>query len=101
MAFTYPGGHALGLELADGSSILLHCGIDTVNLQGKGFTVLVKEGQKVTRGELLLRFDKKFIEDSGYSSELLMIVSEVAEGRTLKVEDENTLTDQQTVAVLS
>lgn len=101
VAFTYPGGHALGLELADGSSILLHCGIDTVNLQGKGFTVLVKEGQKVTRGELLLRFDKKFIEDSGYSSELLMIVSEVAEGRTLKVEDENTLTDQQTVAVLS
>lgn len=101
VAFTYPGGHALGLELADGSSILLHCGIDTVNLQGKGFTVLVKEGQKVTRGELLLRFDKKFIEDSGYSSELLMIVSEVAEGRTLKVEDENSLTDQQTVAVLS
>ena len=101
VAFTYPGGHALGLELADGSSILLHCGIDTVNLNGKGFTVLVKEGQKVAGGEILLRFDKKFIEDSGYSSELLMIVSEVAEGRTLKMADESALADNQIVAVLS
>ncbi len=100
IAFTYPGGHALGLELADGSSILLHCGVDTVNLQGEGFDVLVKEGQRVAKGELLLRFDKALIEKAGYSSEVLMIVSEVADGRKLEVADADSMTDNGTVAVL-
>lgn len=100
VAFTYPGGHALGLELEDGSSVLLHCGVDTVNLNGEGFTVLVKEGQKVAQGELLLRFDKKLIEDNGYSTEILMIVSEVAQGRSLKVTAPDAMTSHTAVAEL-
>ncbi len=101
VAFIYPGGHALGLELEDGSAVLLHCGVDTVNLKGKGFTVLVKEGQKVATGELLLRFDKQLIKKEGYSTELLMILSEVAEGRSLKVADLDGMANHAVVAVLS
>lgn len=101
VAFTYPGGHALGLELKDGSSILLHCGIDTVNLQGKGFTVLVKEGQNVAKGQVMLRFDKELIEKSGYSSEVLMIFTEIAEGRSLKLAYTGMTKGKETVAVLS
>lgn len=100
VAFTYPGGHALGLELADGSSILLHCGVDTVNLNGKGFTVLVKEGQKVAQGELLLRFDKKLVEENGYSAEILMIVSEIAQGRSLRIAAPDAMTCHTAVAEL-
>lgn len=100
VAFIYPGGHALGLELEDGSAVLLHCGVDTVNLRGKGFTVLVKEGQRVAAGELLLRFDKQLIEKEGYSTELLMIISEVAEGRSLKIVDLDGMADHAVVAVL-
>ncbi len=100
VAFTYPGGHALGLELEDGSSILLHCGVDTVNLNGKGFTVLVKEGQKVAQGELLLRFDKKLVEENGYSAEILMIVSEIAQGRSLRIAAPDAMTCHTPVAEL-
>ncbi|MDE6888448.1 MAG: glucose PTS transporter subunit IIA [Eubacterium sp.] len=100
VAFTYPGGHALGLELEDGSSILLHCGVDTVNLNGKGFTVLVKEGQKVAQGELLLRFDKKLVEENGYSAEILMIVSEIAQGRSLRIAAPDAMTCHTAVAEL-
>ena len=101
VSFTYPGGHALGLELEDGSAVLLHCGVDTVNLEGKGFHVLVKEGQKVAEGELLLRFEKQLIEKEGYSTELLMIFSEVAEGRSLKITDLDSMAGHGAVAVLS
>ena len=100
VAFTYPGGHALVLELEDGSSILLHCGVDTVNLNGKGFTVLVKEGQKVAQGELLLRFDKKLVEENGYSAEILMIVSEIAQGRSLRIAAPDAMTCHTPVAEL-
>lgn len=101
VTFTYPGGHALGLELQDGSSILIHCGIDTVNLEGKGFSVLVKEGQRVSRGEAMLRFDKELIEKSGYSSEVLMIFTEIADGRSLELLYVGMTKGKETVAVLS
>ena len=89
------------MELEDGSAVLLHCGVDTVNLKGKGFTVLVEEGQKVAEGELLLRFDKQLIEEAGYSTELLMIIPEVAEGRSLKIADPVGMAGHAAVAVLS
>lgn len=101
ITFTYPGGHALGLELPDGTAILLHCGIDTVNLQGEGFKVLVKEGQKVSRGEVMIRFDKELVEKKGYSSEILMIFTDVPEARTLEFAYTGKTQGEESVAVLS
>ena len=45
VSLVYPTGHAIGLTTADGAEILIHCGVDTVNMNGEGFETLVKEGQ--------------------------------------------------------
>lgn len=55
--------HACGLKLANGAEILLHIGIDTVAMKGDGFEYLVKEGQKVSAGTPLIKFDKKKISE--------------------------------------
>lgn len=60
-----PTGHAFGLVF-DGVELLIHIGIDTVALGGKGFEVFVKAGQKVTAGTPLVRFDRTTIEEAGY-----------------------------------
>lgn len=53
--------HAIGIQLENGAEILIHVGLDTVNLNGKGFTVLVKEHQKVKQGTPLLKVDRVFM----------------------------------------
>jgi beta-glucoside PTS system EIICBA component len=60
-------GHAFALVLDGGVEVLIHVGIDTVQLEGRGFTVHVKKGEKVTTGTPLVTFDRKIIEDAGYS----------------------------------
>jgi PTS system beta-glucosides-specific IIC component len=62
-----PTGHAFGLMLEGGIEMLIHVGIDTVNLAGKGFDVKVKAGDKVEAGTPLVTFDRAVIEEAGYS----------------------------------
>ena len=84
----YPTGHAVGLETEDGTVILIHCGIDTVNMKGEGFEVLVKEGQQVAAGDILVKFDKELVESKGYSSEILVVFTEVPTGNVLKINEQ-------------
>ncbi len=67
IAAAQPTGHAFGLVLDGGLEILIHVGIDTVNLGGKGFDVKVKAGDRVEAGTPLVTFDRKIIEDAGYA----------------------------------
>ena len=67
-------GHAINLKGNDGGEILLHIGIDTVKLKGKYFTVHVRAGQSVKRGELLVSFDVKAIRSEGYKTVSPVIV---------------------------
>lgn len=67
--------HAIGLKSKDGVEVLLHVGIDTVNLEGKYFDVKVKEGQYVKQGDLILNFDYKKIEKEGYDPVVLIVVT--------------------------
>ncbi|WHY92961.1 N-acetylglucosamine-specific PTS transporter subunit IIBC [Neobacillus cucumis] len=60
----FPTKHALGIRSKQGYEILIHIGLDTVNLKGEGFTVLVNEGDKVTKGQAILNFDLEFIKKS-------------------------------------
>lgn len=87
IVFVYPSGHAVGLETEDGTSVLIHCGINTVELNGEGFSVKVQAGDQVTEGQELLTFDKDLIEKKGYSAEVIMIVPELKEGKTVTMEN--------------
>ena len=61
----FPTGHAYGLKQKDGTEILIHLGIDTVELKGQGFESFVKEGQKVKAGDLLGKMDLAIIQAAG------------------------------------
>ena len=67
--------HACGLKLANGAQILLHIGIDTVAMKGDGFEYLVKEGQKVSAGTPLIKFDKKKISEAGYVDTIICVIN--------------------------
>ena len=61
-------GHAVSLTTDFGAEILIHVGIDTVNLQGEHYTVHCKNGDKVKKGQLLIEFDKDAIAAAGYDT---------------------------------
>lgn len=83
--------HAIGIESTDGVELLIHVGMDTVKMQGEGFTPQVKEGDAVQAGALLLEFDRAKIEAAGYEVTTPVIVTNsdefseietMAEGKT-------------------
>lgn len=67
--------HAFALTLKNGVELLIHIGIDTVALNGKGFTRLAEQGAKVKAGTPIVRVDKDFIEKSGYSLVTLALIT--------------------------
>ena len=64
---------AVGLRIAEGFDVLIHIGIDTISLNGKGFTSYIKTGQKVKAGEKLIEFDKSLIESRELCSDVILI----------------------------
>lgn len=83
--FVFPSKHAIGLTSVDGTQVLIHCGIDTVNLNGEGYTTYVKEAAQVKRGDLLMEFDPAFIREKGYSIETPIVITTVPEGKKLEI----------------
>lgn len=63
----FPTKHAICLKSTDGVEILIHLGLDTVELNGKGFNILVEEGQKVQEGDLIGTMDIDYVQKAGYS----------------------------------
>lgn len=80
--------HALGLRTKAGNGILVHVGIDTVNLGGKYFTIHVSQGQQVKKGDLLLEFDQEKIKAEGYDTTTSLIVTEPVEGSRIEKESD-------------
>ncbi|MEQ3473704.1 PTS sugar transporter subunit IIA [Enterococcus cecorum] len=71
----YPSMHAYGIKGDDGVEILIHIGIDTVNLEGKHFTSKKKQGDRLVAGELLGTFDRNAISKDGYDITVMLIVT--------------------------
>lgn len=72
-------GHAVGIMSTDGIEVLVHVGVDTVNLQGKGFTGYVSQGDTVKAGQPVLKMDRAVIAEAGYKDCVVLAVSNTAE----------------------
>ena len=76
--------HAVGLRLANGAEMLIHIGVDTVKLGGKGFELLVRAGDKVGQGTPLVKFDRATIKEAGYQDTVIMAVTNSGEYPLMK-----------------
>lgn len=70
----FPTKHALGL-ISNGLEIIIHVGIDTVNLKGEGFEVFIKDKDKIKKGDLLLKADFDLIKEKGYMSDVVVAIT--------------------------
>lgn len=75
VVMVFPTNHAVGLKGDNGMEVLIHVGVDTVQMDGKGFRSNVQQGDKVTKGQLLLEFDSKEIKAAGYSDTVVFILT--------------------------
>lgn len=97
----FPTGHAIGLKSDDGVEILIHIGIDTVQLDGEFFETFVEEGQQVQQGELIGRFDIQEITASGFNLITPVIVTNyLGYLDILNVEVDNVAVGDRIVTVL-
>ena len=71
----FPTLHAIGMQADNGLELLIHIGLDTVQLNGEGFWAMVKQGDRVKKGQLLVTFDKEFIESKGFCLETPVLVT--------------------------
>lgn len=81
----FPTKHALGLLMANGIEVLLHMGIDTVELAGQPFTILVAEGQTVTAGEPLAKMALEDIKAAGKGTEIMVLLTNLAEAHQFEL----------------
>ena len=72
----YPTGHAFGIRRPDGLGVLVHVGINTVNLNGKGFKLYAKQGETVKAGQKLIKVSAEWIRDEGYDLSTMLIITE-------------------------
>ncbi len=80
----FPTGHALGMR-KNGVEVLIHIGLDTVKLGGTGFEIHVKEGEEVKKGDLLITFDKEYIEQQGYDATVIFIITSMGDKKDLQI----------------
>lgn len=77
--------HAIGLLSDEGIMTLIHMGINTVNLDGKGFSVRVKKGERIKKGDLIAEFEKDFLIKEGYDPTVIFIVTELGEDQSVEI----------------
>ncbi len=86
----FPTGHAIGLQATNGAEVLIHVGMDTVNLNGKGFTPKAKAGDVVKKGDLLLEVDLDVIKEAKLSAVTPIIITNTADLKDVVATDAKT-----------
>lgn len=81
----FPTGHAVGLRGTCGLEVLIHIGIDTVQMEGRGFKAHIKQGDSVKKGDLLVEFDKAMIESEGYDPTVMVILTNMDQVEKLDI----------------
>lgn len=93
--------HAIILELVNGAQVLIHVGMDTVSLEGKGFENFVNIGDQVKQGDLLIQFDRETITKAGLSFETPMVVANMTDDNDKVVYDATTTTNNKVVLTIT
>jgi PTS system, glucose subfamily, IIA component len=75
LTMVFPTRHAFGVKRNDGFEVLVHIGIDTVNLKGKGFQQLVKQNSVVKSGQPIIQIDQKIFSENNYVPYVIMIIT--------------------------
>ena len=101
VVLVFPTGHAIGMQTAAGAEILMHIGMDTVNLQGKGFETLVEKGQAVKAGDPLVKFNLAAIKQAGYDPTMPMVVTNSVKYHEVKAVAKDTVAVGDEVLELS
>ena len=92
--------HAIGLNLDNGAELLIHIGINTVELNGEGFTAHVSEGDRVQKGQTLITFDKELIASNGYKTVTPVIVTNPDEYSAVKRVADGNVTEKDVLIEL-
>ncbi len=96
----FPTKHAIGLVSDTGVEILIHVGLNTVELNGQYFDALVEVNQKITKGQLLLTFDVKKIQEAGYSTQVPVVVTNTPQYSSIKtIKQGNVNKDEYVLAI--
>ncbi|MDN6142455.1 MAG: glucose PTS transporter subunit IIA, partial [Tetragenococcus halophilus] len=88
----FPTGHAVGMTTDEGTEILIHIGLDTVELEGKYYEISAEQGQQVKAGDLLIKFDKEGVESENYDTITPVVITNSAEFQTIDVTEETQVT---------
>lgn len=83
LAVLHSAGHAFGIQTPEGLEVLVHIGLDTVNLKGRGFSTVRTRGDHVAAGEPIVRFDRAAIQRDGYQTLSPVVFPSVPEGTAL------------------
>lgn len=93
----FPSLHAIGITSDAGIELLIHIGINTVQLNGEGFTAYIKQGDQIKQGQLLVEFDMNKIKEAGYSLETPVLVTNYADLKEVKNTNASSVQLQETL----
>lgn len=86
----FPTGHAFGIQMKDGTELLVHIGLDTVKLNGEGFDVLAKQGDEVRAGQPIVKVDREQIEKAGYDLTTILVITD-SKDKEIKLTDQGSV----------
>ena len=93
----FPSLHAIGITSDAGVELLIHIGINTVQLNGEGFTAYIKQGDQIKQGQLLVEFDMNKIKEAGYTLETPVLVTNYADLKEVKNTNASSVQLQETL----